>query len=315
MSETAVNVGIDVAKETLEVALGPGECRCCSNDEAGIAELVEGLKALRPERIVLEATGGYERALVAALGVAALPVVVVNPRQVRDFAKALGILAKSDPLDAEVLRRFAEAVRPECRPLADAQTRELEALLVRRRQLLAMLGAERQRLAQAVPVVRGELRAHIAWLVKRVKDSDRELDGRLRASPLWRERERLFRTVQGVGRVTVETLCAGLPEIGALNRKQISALVGVAPFNCDSGTYKGKRHCWGGRAEVRAVLYMATVAALRSNPVIGTFYRRLIRAGKPSKVALTACMRKLLTILNAMARDHTEWNPNLHATA
>jgi transposase len=315
MSDASVNVGIDVAKDTLQVAVGPGSGWNCSNDGAGLEDLVERLRELHPVRIVLEATGGYEQPLVAALGVAGLPVMVVNPRQVRDFAKALGKLAKSDPIDAEVLRRFAEAVQPEYRPLADVETRELEALLTRRRQLVSMLAAEQQRLTQAAPVVRRELRAHIVWLVKRVKDSDRELGGRLRASPLWREREQLFRPVAGVGRITVATLCAGLPEIGTLNRKKISALVGVAPFNCDSGTLRGKRRCWGGRAEIRAVLYMATVAAVRWNPVIRTFYQRLVHAGKPKKVALTACMRKLLTILNAMARDRTEWNPNLHVIA
>lgn len=315
MSPSSVNVGIDVAKDTSQIAIGPGEGWTCSNDEAGIEELVERLKALNPERIVLEATGGYEQPLVAALGVAGLPVIVVNPRQVRDFAKALGKLAKTDPIDAEVLRRFAEAVQPAYRPLADADTRELEALLTRRRQLLAMLVAERQRLAQAAPVVRRELKAHIAWLVKRVKDSDRELGDRLRSSPLWREREQLFRRVGGVGRVTVATLCASLPELGTLNRRQIAALAGLAPFNCDSGKLKGKRRCWGGRAEVRAVLYMATVAARRCNPVIRAFYERLVAAGKPPKLALTACMRKLLTILNAMVRDGTAWNPELHVTA
>ena len=315
MSEPMVDVGIDVAKDSLQVAVTGEVGWSCGNDEAGIEELVERLKAVRPVRIVMEATGGYEQAVVAALGVAQLPVVVVNPRQVRDFAKALGKLAKSDPIDAEVLRRFAEAVKPEWRPLADAQTRELEAVLARRRQLLGMLVAERQRLAQAVPVVRRELRAHIAWLVKRVKDCDRQLGGMLRASPLWRERERLFRGVGGVGRINVATLCASLPELGSLDRRKIAALVGVAPFNRDSGTLKGRRRCWGGRAEVRAVLYMATVAAVRCNPVIRAFYLRLTGAGKPAKVALTACMRKLLTILNAMARDGAEWDPQLHVVS
>lgn len=315
MPEASMNVGIDVAKDTLQVAVGPGEGWSCANDEAGTEQLVKELQRRRPQRIVLEATGGYEQALVAALGVAALPVIVVNPRQVRDFAKALGKLAKSDPIDAEVLRRFAEAVQPEYRPLADEQTRELEALLARRRQLLAMLVAERQRLAQAAPVVRRELRAHIAWLAKRVKDSDRERGARLRSSPLWRERDQLLRSVAGVGRVTVQTLCAALPELGTLDRKKISALVGVAPFNCDSGTLHGRRRCWGGRAEVRAVLYMATVSAVRCNPALRTFYQRLKAAGKPPKVALTATMRKLLTILNAMVRDGAEWDPNLHLIA
>lgn len=312
MSENSVNVGIDVAKDTLDIAVSKGERLGCANDEAGIGGLIERLKPLHPERIVVEATGGYEQMLVAALGIAGLPVMVVNPRQVRDFAKALGRLAKTDPIDAEVLMRFAEAVKPEYRALPDAQTLELEALVVRRRQVLAMVTAERQRLSLAPAVVRRDIRAHIAFLMKRLKDTDRQLGAALRASPLWREREELLRPVTGVGRVLLSTLCASLPELGRLNRRQIAALVGVAPFNCDSGTLKGKRRCWGGRAEIRAVLYMAVLSAKRFNPVICVFYQRLIAAGKPAKVALTACMRKLLSILNAIARDRTEWNPDLH---
>jgi transposase len=312
MSETSINVGIDVSKDTLDVALSTGERFSSANDENGILALVERLKGLQPERIVLEATGGYEQALVAELAVNKLPVTVVNPRQVRDFAKALGRLAKTDAMDAEVLMRFAQAVKPEPRELPDEQTRELEALVVRRRQLLGIVLAERQRLAKAPAVVRRDIRAHIAWLIKRLKDTDRQLAAALRSSPLWREREQLLKPVKGVGRVTLSTLCASLPELGRLNRRQIAALVGVAPFNCDSGKLKGKRHCWGGRADVRAVLYMAALSAKRFNPVIRVFYERLIAAGKPAKVALTACMRKLLSILNAIVRDRTEWNPNLH---
>lgn len=312
MSETSINVGIDVSKDSLDVALSSGERFSMANDENGISGLAKRLKELQPERIVLEATGGYEQRLVAELAMNALPVIVVNPRQVRDFAKALGRLAKTDAMDAEVLMHFAQAVKPESRALPDEQTRELEALVVRRRQLLGIVLAERQRLAKAPAVVRQDIRAHITWLIKRLKDADRQLGATLRASPVWREREQLLKPVKGVGRVLLSTLCASLPELGRLNRRQIAALVGVAPFNFDSGKFKGKRCCWGGRADVRAVLYMATLSAKRFNPPIRIFYERLIGAGKPKKVALTACMRKLLGILNAIVRDRTQWNPNLH---
>ncbi len=312
MSEQGVNVGIDVSKDTLEVAASNGEHFVLGNEEAGHGELVQRLRGLQPERIVLEATGGYEQAVVAALGLAGLPVIVVNARQVRDFAKALGRLAKSDAIDAQVLRQFAETVKPPYRPLPEAQTRELEALVTRRRQLLAMVVAERQRLAQAPAVVRRDIHTHIAWLIKRLKDTDRQMGQALRASPWWREQEQLLSPVQGVGPVLLATLCAGLPELGRLGRREVAALVGVAPFNCDSGRFHGKRHCWGGRAEVRAVLYMAALSAKRCNPVIRAFYARLIAAGKPTKVALTACMRKLLSILNAIVRDRSVWNPSLH---
>jgi transposase len=312
MSETSINVGIDVSKDSLDVALSSGERFSMTNDENGISGLAKRLKELQPERIVLEATGGYEQRLVAELAMNALPVIVVNPRQVRDFAKALGRLAKTDAMDAEVLMHFAQAVKPETRALPDEQTRELEALVVRRRQLLGIVLAERQRLAKAPAVVRQDIRAHITWLSKRLKDADRQLGATLRASPVWREREQLLKPVKGVGRVLLSTLCASLPELGRLNRRQIAALVGVAPFNFDSGKFKGKRCCWGGRADVRAVLYMATLSAKRFNPPIRNFYERLIGAGKPKKVALTACMRKLLGILNAIVRDRTQWNPNLH---
>ena len=310
-----LNVGIDVSKDTLDVADSCGEAFSCPNDEAGIDSLLRRLKGLPLERIVVEATGGYEAALVGALAGAGLPVIVVNPRQVREFAKASGRLAKTDRIDAEVLVAFAEAIKPEVRVLKDEQTQALQALLTRRGQLLGMRTAERQRLALAPAAVRKNLKTNIAWLTKQLRAIDRDLNGLLRESPLWRERENLLGAVKGVGKQTILSLCAALPELGRVNRRKLAALVGVAPFNCDSGQFKGQRHCWGGRAELRAVLYMATVSAASHNPVIRTFYQRLLRAGKPKKLALTACMRKLLTILNAMVRDQTEWNPNLHVTA
>lgn len=310
-----MNVGIDVSKDTLDVCTSADEAFRCANDPEGIESLVKRLKALPIERVVLEATGGCEAPVVAGLAAAALPVIVVNPRQVRAFAKASARLAKTDRIDAAVLVAFAQAIRPELRPLKDEQTRALEAVLTRRRQLVGMLTMERQRLPMASAVVRKELRAHIAWLIKRIKDSDRDLTGMLRQSPLWRERENLLGTVQGVGKQTIVSLCASLPELGRLNRRQLAALVGVAPFNCDSGALRGKRRCWGGRADLRAVLYMATLRATTCNPVIRAFYQRLVAAGKPKKLALIACMRKLLTILNAMVRDNAAWDPNFHPAA
>lgn len=312
---TLQNVGIDVSKDTLEVATTRDERLQDANSEVGISVLIGWLRARPVERIVVEATGGYEAPLVAALGAAGLPVIVVNPRQVRDFAKALGRLAKTDVIDATVLALFAAAIKPELRPLKDEQTRTLDALLDRRRQLLGMLVAERQRLSPAPVATRADIQAHIEWLVKRLKDSDRQLLTVLRSSPLWREREQLFTAVQGVGPQTVLSICALLPELGTLKRKPLAALVGVAPFNCDSGTLRGKRHCFGGRAALRSALYMATLSAIRCNPVLKPFYQHLVAAGKPKKVALNACMRKLLTILNAMARDHAQWDPQLHLSA
>lgn len=312
---TLMSVGIDVSKDTLDLYTSAGESWRSQNDAEGIDVLVKRLQENPIERIVLEATGGYEAALVASLAAAKLPVIVLNPRQVRHFAKATARLAKTDRIDAAVLVAFAQAVKPEVRPLKDEQTRALEAVLTRRRQLLGMLTAERQRLHLAAPRVRRELKAHIAWLLKRIKDLDRDLTAMLRESPLWREREDLLSAVKGVGKQTILSLCASLPELGRLNRRKLAALVGVAPFNCDSGTMRGTRRCWGGRADVRAVLYMATVTAARCNPVIRAFYQRLLAMGKPKKLALIACMRKLLTILNAMVRDHAKWNPALHVTA
>jgi transposase len=302
-------VGIDVAKAQLDIALRPtGERWAVPNDETGIAALVGQLQAVPPTLIVLEATGGYHRAVVAALAAAALPLVVVNPRQVRDFAKATGQLAKTDTLDARAVAHFAEAVRPALRPLPDAQTEELRALLARRRQLIVMRTAEQNRLENASPRLRTDIVAHIAWLDQHVATLDDDLDTTLRASPVWRERETLYRSVPGIGPVCARTLVLDLPELGTLSRQRIAALVGVAPFNRDSGTLRGTRTTWGGRAHVRATLYMSTLVAVRYNPVLKAFYQRLCAAGKAKKVALTACMRKLLTILNAMVKHQKPWH-------
>jgi transposase len=308
MSAPQCFVGIDVAKAQLDIALRPTSERwAITNDAPGIAALVVRLQAVQPTLIVLEATGGYHRAVVAALAAAALPLVVVNPRQVRDFAKATGQLAKTDALDARVVAHFAEAVRPTPRPLPDAQTEELRALLARRRQLIAMRTAEQNRLENASPRLRADIVAHIAWLEQHVATLDDDLDTTLRASPVWRERETLYRSVPGIGPVCARTLVLDLPELGTLSRQRIAALVGGAPFNRDSGTLRGTRTTWGGRAHVRATLYMSTLVAVRYNPVLKAFYQRLCAAGKAKKVALTACMRKLLTILNAMAKYQKPW--------
>lgn len=308
MNTSEVFVGIDVSKATLDVGVLPPEpFRTIPNDEAGCRGLAERLKALSPALIVLEATGGFETLAAATLAAAGLPVVVVNPRQVRDFAKATGTLAKTDRLDARVLALFAQQVRPPVRPLKDAQSRALDALFTRRRQLVEMLTMERNRLGLAAAPVRRDLKAHIAWLVKRLKDVDRELKDLIESSPVWREKDDLLQSAPGIGPVASVALLAQLPELGTLNRRQIGALAGIVPFNNDSGKFKGQRHVWGGRAVVRAVLYMATLAAIRCNPLIKAFYQRLRAAGKKPKVAIVACMRKLLTILNAMLKTKTPW--------
>ena len=265
--------------------------------------------------IVLEATGGFETLAVATLAAAGLPVVVVNPRPVRDFAKATGTLAKTDRLDARVLALFAQQVRPPVRPLKDAQSRALDALFTRRRQIVEMLGMERNRLDLAAAPVRKDLKAHIHWLVKRLKDVDGDLKDLIQHSPVWREKGDLLQSAPGVGPVASVAMLAQLPELGTLNRRQIGALVGIVPFNNDSGKYQGQRHVWGGRAVVRAVLYMATLAAIRCNPSIKAFYQRLRAAGKKPKVAIVACMRKLLTILNAMLKTKTPWCDKMAAGA
>ena len=306
-------VGIDVAKAELVVSVLPNRERfTVANDERGVRTLVERLRAIGPQLIVLEATGGYELLGVAALAAAALPVVVVNPRQVRDFAKATGQLAKTDRIDADILARFADVVRPAVRVIPDAEAQELEALLARRRQLLKMLQAERNRLGQVFGkgkrLVRKSLKAHIAFLERELRMTDTDLGEMVKNSPAWRERDELLQSVPGVGPVLSRTLLADLPELGRLSRREIAKLVGVAPLSRDSGTMRGRRFVQGGRATVRAVLYMAALVATKRNVVIRGFYQRLVAAGKPKKLALVACMRKLLTILNTMVRTHERWN-------
>ena len=313
MSPDHIQVGIDVAKERLEVAQRPGaEAWVVTNDEGGIADLVARLRVLRPALVVVEATGGIELPLVGALAAAGLPVVVVNPRQTREFARATGRLAKTDVIDAQVLAQFAEAVRPALRPLRDAATQQLSSLVTRRRQVIEMLTAEKNRLRTAAPAVRDHIKEHIRWLEGSLSDLDRELGQVIHSSDIWRAQDNLLQSAPGVGPVLSSTLLAALPELGSLNRKEIAALVGVAPLNRDSGTLRGRRTVWGGRSQVRAARYMAALVAARFNPVIRAFYQRLQAAGKPKKVALTACMRKLLTILNAMMRHQIPWQYALH---
>ena len=312
---TKVSVGIDVSKSMLDIAIHEtGESWSCSNDASGGAALVPKLRQLKATSIVLEATGGFETLVTATLSAADLPVIVVNPRQVRDFAKATGQLAKTDRIDARVLAHFAAAINPPLRPTKSAEAQHLEALLARRRQIVEMLVAEKNRLANNRDrAVVKDLKIHIAWLERRLKSSDDELQRVLRASPVWRERDDLLRSTPGVGPVLSLTLLAQLPELGQLNRREIAKLVGVAPFNWDSGKWRGSRHIWGGRRVVRCALHMAVLSAVRFNPVIKAFYERLIAAGKPKKVALTACSHKLLRILNAMARTGQPWNEKFHA--
>lgn len=310
MPETERFIGIDVAKVELEVVERPSGARwTVTNDVAGWGQLRDQLQVTRPTLVVLEATAGYELGVVATLAAAGLPVAVLNPRQVRDFAKAVGRLAKTDALDAAVLAHFADVVRPTPRPLAAPVTQTLEAWLTRRRQLVEMLAAEEQRRGRAPRAIQRHIEAHVRWLRRELGTVEKDLTDTLRASPVWREQDELLRSVPGVGPVMAATLLAALPEVGRLNRKQIAALVGVAPMNRDSGTYRGRRAIWGGRAHVRATLYMATLTAIRCNSVIRPFFTRLVAAGKPKKVALTACMRKLLTILNAMMATRTAWKP------
>lgn len=307
--ETVTYVGIDVAKAQLDVAVRPsGQQWVTATDSVSLDGLVGRLQVLQPELIVLEATGGREAGVVAALAAAGLPLAVVNPRQVRDFARAVGQLAKSDVLDARVLAHFAQAIQPTPRPLPDAQAQELTALLARRRQLIGMATAERQRLDTALPAVQAHIQRHLAWLDEELAELDHLLGARVQASPVWRERENLLRSVPGIGPTTALTLLADLPELGQLDRKAIAALVGVAPLSCESGAWRGRRIIWGGRARVRSALYMATLVASRHNPRIAAFYERLCSAGKPKKVALIACMHKLLTILNAMLRQGSRWS-------
>ncbi len=305
-----VNVGIDVSKARLDVAVRPSsEQFSVTNDEAGHRELRKRLTKIKPERIVLEPTGGYESRIVQVLLAAQLPVVVVNARQVRNFAQALGRLAKTDRIDAEVLAQFGEAIRPEIRPFPDAALLELEALVNRRRQLVDMRASETKRKQLAPPAIHANIDQHIEFLSKQLDDIDDDVQRLIAKTPAWREADDLLQSVPGVGPVLSSTLTALVPELGKLDRKKIAALVGVAPFNNDSGKGEGKRTTWGGRAPVRAVLYMATLAAQRFNPLIASMYNRLVENGKPPMVALVASMRKLLTILNAMKRDNRTWTP------
>lgn len=307
MVKKAVFVGIDISKAQLDVAVRPDGGWAVPHDVRGIATAVTRLRALGPTLIVLEATGGVERPLVRALVAAGVPVVVINPRQVRDFAKATGRLAKTDQLDAAVLAHFAEVIRPAVRPIPEADTQALADLLARRRQVVGMLTAEENRRSSASPAMRPRIQRHLHWLAAELSRVDDELDQAIQRSPIWREKDDLLRSVPGVGPVVATTLLASLPELGTLSHKHIAALAGVAPLNRDSGQWRGKRSVWGGRAQVRAVLYMGALVATRFNPVIRAFYQRLLAAGKAKKVALTACMRKLLTMLNAILKNGTPW--------
>ena len=303
-------VGIDVSKAKLDVSVRPsGDEFSTANDEVGIAGLAIRLKELAPRLIIVEATGGYQTALVAGLALENLPIAVVNPRQVREFAKATGKLAKTDALDAAVLAHFGEALRPKPKPLESEEVVLLGALVARRRQVVEMITAETNRLAQSRGAVKTRIKAHINFLRRELATMNRDLDKMLRRSPVWREQDELLRSVPGVGPVLTATLLSQLPELGRLNRRQLAALVGVAPLNRDSGTLRGHRHVSGGRKAVRAALYMSTLVATRYNPTIKAFYQRLCAAGKLKKVALVACMRKLLTILNAMLRSKGAWSP------
>jgi len=305
-------VGVDVSKAELQAHVRPsGDNFCVANTIEGIEAMIERLKPLSPERIVMEATGKLELLVLMRLTEAGFPVVRIDPRRARDFARSTGRVAKTDRLDAEDLARYAEALRPEARAVRDEDSQKLEELMGRRRQVVRMITAERNRLGRAHALVRSHIEAHIAWLEDQQRQMEREVESAIRDSPMWQERDDILRSVKGVGSVCSHTVAAWLPEIGQMGGKQISALVGVAPMNRDSGRLRGKRSIYGGRAEVRSVLYMATIVAIAHNPTIGAFYARLTAGGKPPKVAITACARKLLTILNAMVRDNTRWNQQL----
>lgn len=308
MNTTVTFVGIDVSKDRLDIAVHPtGRTWTCANQSSAFTQLVTELQPLAPSLIVMEATGALEVPVAAALAAAALPLAIVNPRQVRDFAKAKGQLAKTDRIDAQVLAHFAAAIRPDAQTLPSAAQQHLSALLARRRQIIEMLVAERNRLSTALPKLQERIQDHIRWLQTELDDLELELQRSIEDSPVWRVAEELLRSVPGIGPVTAHTLLADLPELGQLPHKRIASLVGVAPLNTDSGRHRGKRRVWGGRAHIRSTLYMATVSAAKHNPVIREFYQRLVKAGKPKKVALTAATHKLLTILNAMMKQQTPW--------
>jgi transposase len=308
----AVYVGVDVAKGTLDLAVSNSqETRQFSNNHEGITQAIQYIASLQPAGIILEATGRLEMPLAAGLQTNCLPVVIINPRQVRDFARATGALAKTDAIDARLLALFGLRIRPEVRPLPDKQAREMTSLLARRRQLMEMLVAEQNRLSRADEDIQPGIKDHIKWLKKALSDINTSLEHRIQDNPSWHEKDCLLKSVPGIGRVVSTTLLIELPELGRLNRRKIAALVGVAPLNRDSGTMRGKRTVWGGRAKLRATLYMAALVATKRNPVIAAFYQRLLDAGKVKKVALVACMRKLVTIVNAMMRAMTAWDPKL----
>ena len=301
-------IGIDVSKDSLDVhTLPDGNAFTFANDPDGIKALCKKFSKIRPELIVIEATGGLQIPVATALSLKKFPVAVVNPRQVRDFAKALGRLAKTDKIDAEILALFGRQIRPEARPLKDAQAQELSAFMSRRNQLLGMLVMEKNRLSRSCGSVKLDIEKNIDWLEERLSEINTHLGTLVRSSPFWREQDDLLRSVPGVGEVLSTAILSNLPELGKLNRRAIAALVGVAPMNCDSGKFRGKRQIWGGRSNLRSILYMAIMTAIRFNPVIRDFYRRLTEAGKPHKVAAVASMRKLVTILNAMVRSGQPW--------
>lgn len=311
MEANEVYAGIDVSKDVLDLALAPGgKTWSFPYDEAGIEALVKLLEEARPQAVVLEASGGIQRPLAAILFRAKLPVLQVNPRQIRDFARATGKLAKTDKIDAQIIALFGQRVKPPQRPLPDEQVRVIESLMARRRQIVGMLIAEKNRLGRADPLVQLRVNKHIQWLNEELDSLDKDLNQQIKSSPIWREQEDLLRGIPGIGPVFTLTLLSSLPEIGSLNRKQAASLVGIAPFNRDSGKLRGKRTIKGGRSAVRSALYMATLAAIRCNPAIRSFYQRLCASGKPKKLALVACMRKLLTIVNAIIRDCRPWQLN-----
>lgn len=311
MEVSPIFVGIDVSKAQLDVSIRPsGQTLSVPNDKAGIKTLVKSLEKLKPTLVVLEPTGGLERQVMLALIAAEISVVMVNPRQIRDFARSTGQLAKTDRIDADTLAYYAEAIRPKPRPLPDPLTMELRSLTVRRRQIINMIVAEKNRLSTASKSIAKRISVHITWLEQELERADQDLDEFIEKNPVWNENRDILCSTPGIGPSTTRTLLAELPELGTLNRKQIAALVGVAPFARDSGTLKGHRTIWGGRAPVRCALYMATLSATRFNSVIRNFYNRLKPKGKLPKVALVACMHKLLTILNAMIKNRTRWSEN-----
>jgi transposase len=314
----SIVVGIDISKDRLDVACLPEPVqpmKVFDNDAKGHVKLINCLQTIKPRLIVLESTGGYQCVLVASLAAAGLPVVVVNPRQVRDFARALGILAKTDAIDARVIARFGEQVNPVLRPIADAETAAFNDLLARRRQLVELRTAESNRLAQAVTKrIKQSIQAVLQVIDSQIQAIDDDLDQHIKGSPIWQEKQDLLTSVPGIGKLTARTLLGCLPELGSASRQSIAALVGVAPINRDSGMMRGKRTTWGGRKTVRSALYMAALVATRYNPVLKAHYTKLVAAGKAKKLALIACTRKLLVILNAMLRNHTPWRNSLEIT-